>query len=109
MVFAKGTFAKKSKDEENEDIEASWLIMDVMDEVGRQTSPECMALVSVREDEKEEAFLVCTGSCNPQSSCCHSENIVFEYKDGDCVCSNCGQVQAVPIYVDPFSMSNTFI
>jgi len=109
MVFAKGTFAKKTKEEDIDDIAASWLMLDVMDEVGRQTSPENMALVSIKADENEEAFLVCSGSCNPQSSCCHSENIVFEYKDGDCVCSSCGQVQAIPIYVDPFSMSNTFI
>ena len=109
MVFAKGTVSKSTKEEENDDIAASWLMLDVMQEVGRLASPECMALVSRNADEREEAFLVCTGSCNPQSSCCHSEDIVFEYKDGDCVCSNCGQVQAVPIYVDPFSMSNTFI
>jgi hypothetical protein len=43
------------------------------------------------------------------SECCHDENIIYEYKDGDCVCATCGKVQAVPIYVDPFSMSNTFI
>ena len=108
MVFAKGTVSKSTKEEENDDIAASWLMLDVMQEVGRL--PESMALVSRNADERGRKSFLCV-----RDHAIHSlraaipRDIVFEYKDGDCVCSNCGQVQAVPIYVDPFSMSNTFI
>ena len=107
MVFAKGTFAKLSKEENEEDINDSWLILNVMDAFAKETGPECQAL-AIRAEEREQEYLVHTGSVMAQSECCHSEIDVM-YKDGDAVCSACGRVQPVPIYVDPFSMSNTFI
>ena len=102
MVFAKGTFEKLSKEEQEKDAQDSWLILSVMERTDSNLFPAIKERREASEDLAYEKDLLCAlGNAYP-SICqqCKDRRMVVLGADGDYVCSTCGYVDKVPLYVD---------